>query len=1110
MPLRTIKKLGYYLGLSCRTLLLMFVIVTPEICFGQFTSEVQGVVTDSTGAVIPNATVVLTNTGTNYTLIHATDATGNFRFVSLPPGPYSITVTASGFDNQIASFNLTADIAKNVPVTMAIARSVTKVEVTTAVPILDTADTGEHATLNYQTMRDLPLNNNNTFTQMNFVPGVTGINGSTDNFQNGYAPKAGTNGNGGGSTGIYTDGVNVANITGNGQSSYMINPDSVQEITYGMSDFTAEHGSLSSGMVVVTTTKSGSNQFHGSGSWYFTNQDLLAKQSIPSITSYLPFHKNDVSGGIGGPIWKNKTFFFASVDVLRSTQASSGTTQWEDPAFVAWAKSNFPNTIGTQMFSNFPTGGVKFLNVADTAANLSGYFACGPTSPTGIPCDLNVIDFGSYNWSSGDNGLQYTVRVDHNLTSKDRLYGNFMHTDTTQQNIVPRPHFNNEYKSGTNTGMGNWTHTFNSNLLNEFTFEILRTDNLPLNLPGNYQYPYLGINGVAYEGQTGAPHVWVHINDYRDVVTWVKGHHEFKLGGEFFGGTFLDDDTLDQRPYYNFNSIMDFVQDKIYSGSFGSYNPLTGLPKPYEQTYGQQTDGLFVQDQWRLRSNLNVTLSFRWDDYGNIKGRHGYTFSQIYLSSGNTLQAQMADASVRLVNGNGSTFLPGRLNTNFSPRIGVSWSPESSHNKLRLYGGVGRYYNWITSSAGAVVSGNPPNYIYNNFSVQTSNQPPAAPQIGNSQTYPYGFTVPNLPGTTLDSHGGIPGTNSSVEGFALNIHAPGLWNYVVGMQQELPKQLVFGLSYHGSHGEGSVLPATDFNRYAGDLIQHNGIQERLNSSFGSMEYFPKNVDSNTYNAMLVTLKKDFGHQGSIQGSYNWAHQIDCWNPISLEKGVCNTPHDSGTSRNRIEASGIYRLPTPFKSHLLSRRVLGGWEIGSTFQWQTGGAFGMINDSTFSPVRNSSGAIVGITDVSGDYNADGYDGDLPNQVASLPRKYDRSHFLGKNLYKPAYTAQPIAAQRGYSVSSAQFTNPALGTEGNAPLDYFINPDYTELNSSLIKNNAIEIAGRQVNLQLKLEVFNTPNRVELGGMDNNIGDYNFGTIQSQSLTPRLLQLGAHISF
>jgi hypothetical protein len=172
---------------------------------------------------------------------------------------------------------------------------------------------------------------------------------------------------------------------------------------------------------------------------------------------------------------------------------------------------------------------------------------------------------------------------------------------------------------------------------------------------------------------------------------------------------------------------------------------------------------------------------------------------------------------------------------------------------------------------------------------------------------------------------------------------------------------------------------------------------------------------------------------------------------------------------------------------------------------------MVNDNVFSPVRDNSGKIVGLNAVSGDYNADGNNNDLPNQTAGLPHKFSRKNFLGANLYKPVLTAQPIAALLNYAPGAAiNFTNPALGQEGNAPLDYFKNPDYTDTDVTFIKNNPIPVYNREVNLQLKLEVFNAPNRVELCGINNNVGSNQFATVQNQCLQPRTAQLGAHIEF
>lgn len=268
-------------------------------------------------------------------------------------------------------------------------------------------------------------------------------------------------------------------------------------------------------------------------------------------------------------------------------------------------------------------------------------------------------------------------------------------------------------------------------------------------------------------------------------------------------------------------------------------------------------------------------------------------------------------------------------------------------------------------------------------------------------------------------------------------------------------------------------------------------------------WYIRNFNKMTYNAMIASVRKDLGPRGTVQGSYTFGHVTDYFQGGSRSVGFEDVPDPRQMDlrrgdaafdiRHRVSASGVYRLPTPFASNFISRRVFGGWELGATAIMQTGTPFSAYNGNAFNPIRDASGNVIGFRPDSGDYNADGFNYDFPNQPDALPRKFDRSQFLGANAGKAAY-------------NRADFTAPAVGAEGNAIRNYFRQQGLFNIDSSLIKNNPIT---EKVNLQLKFEFFNVLNRVNLGGVNNNVGDPNFGKILGQG-SPRVVQVGARFAF
>jgi hypothetical protein len=328
---------------------------------------------------------------------------------------------------------------------------------------------------------------------------------------------------------------------------------------------------------------------------------------------------------------------------------------------------------------------------------------------------------------------------------------------------------------------------------------------------------------------------------------------------------------------------------------------------------------------------------------------------------------------------------------------------------------------------------------------------------------------------------------------------------LAGVERELPKQLVVGLSYSGSYSTGGIV-ATNFNRFAGDLI--DGKLDRLNPSFGTMTYV---VNSNVihYNSMIASVRQRLGERLSFQASYTLGHATDYYQGGSRSNGVGNVPDPADLKRyradssydirNHFSASGVYRVPTPFKKSIVSRYVLGGWEIGTTAILESGLPYWIVNTAGFNPIRDANGNITGFRPLSGDYNADGTNFDLPNVPTGLPTKFDRSLFLGANGGRAAMNA-------------ADFTAPPVGTEGNSPRNAFRQQGVVQVNSSVIKNNKLPYLGEAANLQLKFEFFNVINRVNLGGINTNPGDPNFGRIlgQNGNAGPRVIQIGARVAF
>lgn len=382
----------------------------------QFSASIEGVVQDPSSAGVANASVTVTNTATSVKQTTNADNQGNYRFVSLAPGSYSITATASGFTKTQVNVTLTTGLNLNVPISLQLASQATTVEVTGTAPVMDTAETRNQQTIESSEVAALPLSGRNMVNLVTLAPGVTGRGLSSygspgsaaDNFATEQQVDASANGRSSNANMYVVDGLDVTSNIRPGVLNLTPNPDSIQEATTAVNTFSVEYGRGSS-LVYTMTTRSGTDQFHGLASDYFTNQHLWAGTEFAH--SYLPFHSNNISANIGGPIIPHhQFFFFFGIEPLRSSAAAVNTTTFEDPQFAAWADQYFPNTLGTKLLSSYkPTGAIS-TGVAKTAAAYFGATNCGPGAAivtlATLPCNTPVVDSGVQNLTNVRNGLQ--------------------------------------------------------------------------------------------------------------------------------------------------------------------------------------------------------------------------------------------------------------------------------------------------------------------------------------------------------------------------------------------------------------------------------------------------------------------------------------------------------------------------------------------------------------------------------------------------------------------------------------------------------------------------------------------------------------------------------
>jgi len=1135
-----------------RCLELLFVLLFTTTAFAQFTSNVQGSVQDPSGAGVAKATVHLVNVATNVTQVTTTDSSGNFGFFSIAPGSYQVIVEAAGFSKTQADVTLLTAQTLSVPITLKIGSATEAITVTTEAPVVDTADSRTHLTLENQAVAELPIVGRNLVTLVTMAPGASGLGTSAagspasgvDNFSTEEQVDASANGQGQNNNQYVVDGLDVTSGIRQGVLNLTPQPEAIQETSVQVNTFTSEY-SRAAGLQTMFTTKSGTDRFHGSASDWFNYQGMFADQHFVNDAQhpYKPYHSNNMDFAVGGPVIPHHNFFFYfAVEPLRSSASAGGGVTFADPAFIAFAQANNPTTVGTQLLTNYNPVGVSGVAVSQTAQDVFGASVCGTAAVENIPCSTPMVDTGSFAGTSIRNGTQYFARIDKDWKS-DRVYVSLFRTLLLTGAPSAMPQFSALNNTWQVAGQASWTHTFSPSTLNEFTAGQSRVEGvLGSGSPAaSYYVPSISVNGINVDsgqafGVGFAQGDFIQHNyHWRDVLTHVKGAHTLKFGYE---GWYGDDVEPFQGPWsqpkFSFSNLLTLAQDAPTNENGIYYNPQTGTEQLWSWNAASRTFGLFVEDTWKARRNLTVTLGLRYDDSGNPWSKSPSTvFGNFYLGTGTTEQEQVANGYAKATH----NALLHSVNNLFSPRIGFAWDVTGNSDWV-VRGGFGIYNNWLTqANVQEEFRGSPPGEVNPTF-VAGGTASAQAPifVLGNSNKAPYGFTFPTFgPGTGptpqsgggLNAQGGVVGASFSIGGVNPLLKSPKSDIFSVTLERKITNNLAASVGYSGSHSYnivgngnsiGNVSYGVDINSFAGDLINQMNTSAsaripsatRLNPSFGTISYADNDRHGN-YNAVIFDLRGHFA-RGYVDASYTHSRAQD---------DALNYPNSAGLNPGQYYGPSIFDAPNRFSfsfnyqlkglngGHGALGYATGGWGISGTSIYQSGYPLTAANTNGFLAICQS-GALSNVTGCSasdpavsfqagsGDYNADGDNLAYPDATS-----YSQSH--SNNAWLTG------------AIPKSDFAVPAFGNEGNEKAMQFRGPNFIETNVNFYKDTKIT---ERVNFQFRFEVFNLfnrPNYVDFtsfgsiagGGIDMNFPDGNFGQATS-SHEPRFWQLGGKISF
>jgi hypothetical protein len=1114
---------------------LFLTIACASLSWAQFTGTITGVVQDPSGAGVAKATVQLTSGETSVSRTTTSDSSGNYDFEAVAPGSYKVTAEASGFRKSEVDITVLTEQRLSVPVTLKVGSVTEAVSVTAEAPVVDTSDSRTQLTLDNRAVAQLPIVGRNLVTLVTMAPGASGLGTSAsgspasgvDNYSTEEQVDASANGQGQNNNQYVVDGLDVTSGIRQGVLNLTPQPDAIQETAIQVNTFTSEY-SRAAGLQTMFTTKSGSDQFHGVAEDYFSYEKMFASQHFTGFP-YAPFHFNNMDFAVGGPVIPHKgMYFYFAVEPLRSSSSAGGEVTFPAPEFIAFAQANNPGTVGTHILSTYLPSGVGNVSVANngTAAGVlgTGTSGCGTAASEFIPCTLPMIDQGSYGATSVRNGTQYFARIDQNFKN-DRIYVSLFRTLLLTGAPSPMTAFSALNNTWQVAGQASWTHTFSPTTLNDFTAGQSRVEGVLGTGAKDYTVPNISVNninvdgGMAYGVGFAEGDFIQHNYHWRDVLTHVQGAHTLKFGYE---GWYGDDVEPFQGPWsmpkFQFDNLLQLANDNPDNETGVYYNPTTGTEQLWSWDAASRTQGVFVEDTWKARKNLTLTLGLRYDDSGNPWSKSPTTvFGNFYLGTGTTEQEQIANGYAKETH----NALLHSVNDLFSPRVGLAWDPTGKGD-WAVRGGFGIYNNWLTqANVQEEFRGSPPGEVSPTF-IRGGTATAGAPVfvLGSGDTPPFGFTFPTAQ-AGLNAQGGQVGLSDNIGAINPLLKSPKADIWSISVERKLGNNFAASVGYNGSHSydivsngnaNGTVSYGVNINVLPGDLI--NGMNSspipvnpsptRLNPSFGAITYADNDRYGN-YDGVFFDFKGHFS-RGFVDASYTRSRSeddaLDYPNPFS--SGQYYGPSNFDVP-NRFSLSFNYSLKGLNNGAGAVGHVTGGWGISGTSIFQSGYPITPDNGNGFAAVC-ANGALsnaslisgggcsaanpaVAYAPGSGDYNADASGPDFPDAVSYSESTNNKSWLTG-------------------AIPKSDFAVPTFGSEGNEKPQQFRGPNFIETNINVYKDTRIT---ERVNFQLRFDIFNLFNRANYadGSVDTNFPDGNFGQATA-SHEARFWQIGGKLSF
>jgi hypothetical protein len=1107
---------------SLIAMLAIIVLLCPFIARAQeLAATLSGIVTDSSAAVIPNATITIVLNGVNgIARVVQSDGNGNYVATNLTAGTYSITVAATGFETYKGK-NIVLNVAEKhaVNVQLKTGSATTTVTVEDNPVSVDTESSAQSGTISGTQVRELELANRNFEQLVVLQPGV--VNALGDNVV------------GGGSTGLSVNGartnannwtVDGADINDSGSNATITNVpsiDAIQEFTLERGSYDAGYGRSGGGQILVAT-KNGTSTFHGgvyefdrntafNANDYFNKQAQIAagQPNKPAV-----YHYNNYGFTIGGPIFipkvynsaKTKTFFFWSEEWFKNTQPGNA-------SFAAATAAEISGVVPGH-FTNGPAECLSYDAGTNTTTIASSCFSKNSQVYLTNVYDKNPANSGgnyAFSYSAKQDEHQDIVRVDHYFNEKVHFFARGMN-DNFPNNQPMGLWAGNNYPGLVNTAVdapgknvvGNLTWAISPKIVNEVEFvyaqgtyhstiqsgQFATSASVNSALTNNWAYtdpygrvPSIGITGLQGFSPGSAP--WKERNldrTYFDNLAITLGKHTLRTGFQF-QQMLKTENAVAGGPSFNFNSWGDFLLGNVRTYSQASRDIIPDLHYINSEAY--------VQDDWKINKRLTLNLGVRWSSFPSptdVKNTLNNFDPSLYSASnapvidpttGNFDPTQTALIPATYTNGiifpKGAACTAAKAissqvscspygsyvnpndNTNFGPRIGFAYNPDG-RGRTSIRGGFGIFYDRLLNGIWEQNAFADPPLLQTTTVNNTSFD---APSGANAVSYgPNGLTVTGTP----------------------TFKVPHYANFNLSVERQLLPTTTIEVAYVGNQarhllGEFDMNQPTEAARTANPTADVNALRPYL--GYGYM-HTRAPLFTNNYNSLQVSLQHRSSKGLTVGIAYTWSKDLttNSNDRGSSASNSYNFRMDYGPSSTNtpqiLEANYIYELPF-YKQQLgLVGHLLGGWQVSGISSFVSGSSFTVTqNTDPFAAVGpNGLGMI-----------QDGDIGIRPDLVAPIHRTKTAAHW--------------------FSTSSFATATGHFGTERIGSL---LGPGVQNWDLASIKNVNL---GEHLKFQLRGEYFNAFNHTNFSGVDSSMNDANFGQVTSAHV-PRRIQIGAKLNF